>query len=351
MTTALTDAVKTILTTGEIPTHQMCHTLHTGLDSYQVCRSHARRTQLNYILNIANSKRATTTIVAPPIKCDINTQELRVYEHMPMMLATTKYEVTTEVAADSASAKKTKRKVVVNGQRWKVVTISDNGAVELEHVGSSGEDDPKYENYYVPLAELQTVFWADYSHTVARLQGDTLHKPMNVWQSHIMDRSDRYVAVSRGTDTHDVHVVGKTDDDDNTAVERLMRKLCLDESERQEAWRLHDDINGKRSTIRRRLNGYKLMDRNRWNLRWPDEKYDSVGDIYHKLEACGYVCHYCKKTCRWADFGKYDPLMWTLDAMKPELGHIKGNWQCCCLKCNIARRNKKSAFRVHDMYL
>eukprot|EP00877_Chromochloris_zofingiensis_P004755 jgi/Chrzof1/14280/Cz08g31320.t1 len=342
MTPALTAVVKTILTTGEISTQELRQTVHTGLDSYQVCRSHARRMQLNYILNVANSKHQEEHVVAPPIKSNINTQELCVYEGMPMMASTTKYEVSTEVEADPASTKKIKTKVVLNGQRWRVVTVTDNGAVELEHMGSSSEDDPKYENYYVPLAELQGVFWADHCQTVARLQGDTLHKRINVRESHMMDRSDRYVAVSRGTDARDVHVVpSKQVDEDNVAVERFMRELSLDESERQEAWRLYTDISGKRAEIRRRLNGYKLMDRNRWNLRWPDERYDSVDDIYHKLEACGYACHWCKKFCIWAEPGKYDPLMWTLDAMKPELGHIKGNWRCACLDCNKRRRNKK----------
>ena len=77
-----------------------------------------------------------------------------------------------------------------------------------------------------------------------------------------------------------------------------------------------------------------------------DENSESYKDfidfdiIIEEMNKCDLKCRYCLKEMLILYENVRDNSQWTVDRINNDIGHIKGNFNLVCLKCNLKRRRQ-----------
>lgn len=95
--------------------------------------------------------------------------------------------------------------------------------------------------------------------------------------------------------------------------------------------------------INSKIYSYKQQDMKKKNYDENSEKYKDFIDfdiIIDEMNKCDLKCHYCLKEMLILYENVRDNSQWTVDRINNDIGHIKGNFNLVCLKCNLKRRRQ-----------
>jgi hypothetical protein len=101
--------------------------------------------------------------------------------------------------------------------------------------------------------------------------------------------------------------------------------------------------------INSKIYSYKQQDMKKKNYDENSEIYKDFIDfdiIIEEMNKCDLKCHYCRKYMLILYENVRDNSQWTVDRINNDIGHIKGNFNLVCLKCNLKRRRQN-----HEKYL
>jgi len=91
-----------------------------------------------------------------------------------------------------------------------------------------------------------------------------------------------------------------------------------------------------RQQIKQKLQSYKEQDMNKH--KYNPELFLSFNDVLRKLKESDYKCFYCGNVVQVFYEWVREPTQWTVERLDNNLGHIRGNIEIACLKCNLRRR-------------
>lgn len=95
--------------------------------------------------------------------------------------------------------------------------------------------------------------------------------------------------------------------------------------------------------ITSKIYSYKQQDMKKKNYNENSENYKDFIDfdvIVEEMNKCELKCHYCRKEMLILYENVRDNSQWTVDRINNDVGHIKGNFNLVCLKCNLKRRRQ-----------
>jgi hypothetical protein len=95
--------------------------------------------------------------------------------------------------------------------------------------------------------------------------------------------------------------------------------------------------------INSKIYSYKQQDMKKKNYDENSENYKNLIDfdiIIEEMNKCDLKCHYCRKEMLILYENVRDNSQWTVDRINNDVGHIKGNFNLVCLKCNLKRRRQ-----------
>lgn len=95
--------------------------------------------------------------------------------------------------------------------------------------------------------------------------------------------------------------------------------------------------------INSKIYSYKQQDMKKKNYDENSENYKDFIDfdiIIEEMNNCDLKCHYCRKEMLILYENVRDNSQWTVDRINNDIGHIKGNFNLVCLKCNLKRRRQ-----------
>ena len=95
--------------------------------------------------------------------------------------------------------------------------------------------------------------------------------------------------------------------------------------------------------INNKIYNYKQQDMKKKNYDENSENYKDLIDfdlIIEKMKQCDLKCYYCDKEMLILYENVRDNSQWTVDRINNDIGHIKGNFNLVCLKCNLKRRRQ-----------
>ena len=95
--------------------------------------------------------------------------------------------------------------------------------------------------------------------------------------------------------------------------------------------------------INSKIYSYKQQDMKKKNYDENSENYKDFIDfdiIIEEMNKCDLKCHYCLKEMLILYENVRDNSQWTVDRINNDIGHIKGNFNLVCLKCNLKRRRQ-----------
>lgn len=95
--------------------------------------------------------------------------------------------------------------------------------------------------------------------------------------------------------------------------------------------------------INSKIYSYKQQDMKKKNYDENSESYKDFIDfdiIIEEMNKCDLKCRYCRKEMLILYENVRDNSQWTVDRINNDIGHIKGNFNLVCLKCNLKRRRQ-----------
>lgn len=147
-----------------------------------------------------------------------------------------------------------------------------------------------------------------YAFTGHSLQGDTIDKPIVIFDSEFehVSRKWLYVALTRSSDLNNVYVYSG----------KLVTKISTSDIENKIVGYIRQDVSAHR--------GYN------------EKKYVDVDWVIKQSKFQMHRCSCCNEVMNLRNDGGM--LDWTIDRIDNEMGHVKNNCTLMCLHCNITKK-------------
>eukprot|EP00960_Hanusia_phi_P059719 764268-Hanusia_phi.AAC.1 len=276
---------------------------------YNLCFFNATRKAVNKYWN--EKERPADFIFIPEDPEDDYTQDMYIYENLPVI------------------ARKTigKGEVCVNNETFNV-TCFDEDQVHLYTIRG---DEPHY--IEIERSKFSHTFALNYCCTIHKSQGETIKDKMTIydWDSPKLSRfSTIYVRRLRYTGLSRFELKQLEDG----SYEKLKDKLMI--SDLHIISRANNDSLLK--NIERKIQHYEFSDRCK---NFETDNYIDVKYVAHMISAQDKTCCICGCDLLLTHYKRRDPRQFSVDRLDSNLGHVKGNVQITCLRCNCSKKQSR----------
>ena len=191
---------------------------------------------------------------------------------------------------------------VVNNEEFEIVEILDDA------VHMMGRDDKPV---VVAVSEFNQKYVVAYAMTVHKSQGKTFDFPYAIWQSNALDKHLLYTALTRTSSRYNVVLAHNS---------WLPRFFSLQEVPFTDKF------------LRGKLSGYKKQDEENGLVN--RNRAADLFDVQELIKRECNSCFNCGNTLDTSSHALSHETHFTLDRLNNSYGHLKGNLQLSCWRCN-----------------
>lgn len=216
--------------------------------------------------------------------------------------------------------------ILTNGEMFRVSDIgvdADSGETIVDVMPEDADADTK--PIQVPLTKLQAKFLMGYATTVHKVQGLTIDRDIVIhdWFSPSMDDRVKYTALTRVKSANRIHI--ETVRNDEAFTEYMFRDIILTKIKGH----IREDV--RKGLVTRAVAA---------SSQYIDVKY--IRDLWTQQSGvCALRCHDQCQGDMLMTARKKSQSQFTIDRKDNKLGHVKGNVQLACLRCNTMNPHER----------
>eukprot|EP00960_Hanusia_phi_P054420 762651-Hanusia_phi.AAC.2 len=273
---------------------------------YNLCFFNATRKAVNRYWN--KKEHSEISLFIPENSEDEYTQDMYIYENLPVI------------------ARKTidKGEVCVNNESF-IVTAFDDKQI---HLYTIREDEPHY--IEIEISKFIETFALNYCCTIHKSQGETIKDKITIydWDSPKLSKfSAIYVRRLRYTGLSRIELKQLEDG----LYERLKDKLLISDLYLPSKPR----CDSFEKNITKKIQHYRFTDSQK---NYDTKDYIDLDYVTDMIRTQNESCAICGCELLLKNYKAKDPRQFSVDRLNSNAGHVKGNIQITCLRCNCSKK-------------